>query len=78
MTVLNKCMFLHAYKNVRLLWRMWVHHQMEAQAEEQTAETQKERKSRERNEQYSRQLEEELERLKVLLQTHNLCTSVHV
>lgn len=38
---------------------------MEAQAEEQAAETQKERKLRERNEQYSRQLEEEMEGLKV-------------
>lgn len=44
-------------------------HQMEAQAEEQAAEAQKERKLRERNEQYSRQLEEELEGLKVSLQT---------
>lgn len=47
------------------------HHQMESQAEEQSAETQKERKLRERNEQYSRQLEEELERLKVALQTRD-------
>lgn len=47
-----------------------IHHQMEAQAEEQVAEAQKERKLRERNEQYSRQLEEELEGLKVSLQTH--------
>uniref|UniRef100_A0A8C4FBD5 Serine/threonine-protein kinase MRCK alpha n=1 Tax=Dicentrarchus labrax TaxID=13489 RepID=A0A8C4FBD5_DICLA len=39
--------------------------EMEAQAEEQAAEAQKERKLRERNEQYSRQLEEELEGLKV-------------
>lgn len=38
---------------------------MEALSEEQTAEAQKERKLRERNEQYSRQLEEELEGLKV-------------
>lgn len=38
---------------------------MEAQAEEQAVETQKERKLRERNEQYSRQLEEEMEGLKV-------------
>lgn len=38
---------------------------MEAQTEEQAAEAQKERKLRERNEQYSRQLEEELEGLKV-------------
>lgn len=38
---------------------------MEVQAEEQSAEAQKERKLRERNEQYSRQLEEELEGLKV-------------
>lgn len=51
-----------------------VHHQMEAQAEEQAAEAQKERKLRERNEQYSRQLEEELEGLKVSLQTE----SVHI
>lgn len=43
---------------------------MEAQTEEQTAEAQKERKLRERNEQYSRQLEEELEGLKVSAQTH--------
>lgn len=49
-------------------------HQMEAQAEEQAAEAQKERKLRERNEQYSRQLEEELEGLKVSLQTE----SVHI
>ncbi|XP_075872973.1 serine/threonine-protein kinase MRCK alpha isoform X4 [Nelusetta ayraudi] len=39
--------------------------EMEAQAEEQAAETQKERKLRERNEQYSRQLEEEMEGLKM-------------
>ncbi|KAF3849554.1 hypothetical protein F7725_019273 [Dissostichus mawsoni] len=39
--------------------------EMEAHSEEQTAEAQKERKLRERNEQYSRQLEEELEGLKV-------------
>ncbi|XP_026197778.1 CDC42 binding protein kinase alpha (DMPK-like) b isoform X1 [Anabas testudineus] len=39
--------------------------EIEAQAEEQAAETQKERKLRERNEQYSRQLEEELEGLKL-------------
>lgn len=45
---------------------------MEAQAEEQAAESQKERKLRERNEQYSRQLEEELEGLKVSVQTHTL------
>ncbi|XP_068432845.1 serine/threonine-protein kinase MRCK alpha isoform X5 [Clinocottus analis] len=37
----------------------------EAQAEEQAAEAQKERKLRERNEQYSRQLEEELDGLKL-------------
>lgn len=43
--------------------------QLEAQAEEKAAETQKERKLRERNEQYSRQLEEELEGLKVSRQT---------
>lgn len=43
--------------------------QLEAQAEEQAAETQKEKKLRERNEQYSRQLEEELEGLKVSRQT---------
>lgn len=42
-----------------------VRHQMEVQAEEQAAEAQKEKKLRERNEQYSRQLEEELEGLKV-------------
>uniref|UniRef100_A0A8D3BUR0 Serine/threonine-protein kinase MRCK alpha n=1 Tax=Scophthalmus maximus TaxID=52904 RepID=A0A8D3BUR0_SCOMX len=39
--------------------------EMEAQAEEQSGEAQKERKLRERNEQYSRQLEEELEGLKL-------------
>ncbi|XP_047429682.1 serine/threonine-protein kinase MRCK alpha isoform X8 [Mugil cephalus] len=39
--------------------------EMEAQAEEQSVETQKEKKMRERNEQYSRQLEEELEGLKL-------------
>ncbi|KAM7368226.1 hypothetical protein PAMP_014467 [Pampus punctatissimus] len=39
--------------------------EMEAQTEEQAAEAQKERKLRERNEQYSRQLEEELEGLKL-------------
>ncbi|XP_005449924.1 serine/threonine-protein kinase MRCK alpha isoform X2 [Oreochromis niloticus] len=39
--------------------------EMEAQVEEQAAEAQKEKKLRERNEQYSRQLEEELEGLKV-------------
>lgn len=44
---------------------MCIHQQMEAQAEEQAAEAQKEKKLRERNEQYSRQLEEELEGLKV-------------
>lgn len=44
---------------------------MESQAEEQSVETQKERKLRERNEQYSRQLEEELERLKVSGQTRD-------
>lgn len=43
--------------------------QLEVQAEEQAAETQKEKKLRERNEQYSRQLEEELEGLKVSRQT---------
>lgn len=43
-----------------------VHQQIEAQA----AEAQKERKLRERNEQYSRQLEEELEGLKVSLKAH--------
>lgn len=42
---------------------------MEAHSEEQTAEAQKERKLRERNEQHSRQLEEELEGLKVSVQT---------
>ncbi len=47
-----------------------IHHQMEMQAEEQAAEAQKERKLRERNEQYSRQLEEELEGLKVRVQTY--------
>lgn len=48
---------------------------MESQAEEQSVETQKERKLRERNEQYSRQLEEELERLKVSGQTRvRLCS----
>uniref|UniRef100_A0A8B9KVB4 Serine/threonine-protein kinase MRCK alpha n=1 Tax=Astyanax mexicanus TaxID=7994 RepID=A0A8B9KVB4_ASTMX len=39
--------------------------ELEAQAEEQAAEAQKERKLRERNEQYSRQLEEDLEGMKV-------------
>ncbi|KAM4633598.1 LOW QUALITY PROTEIN: serine/threonine-protein kinase MRCK alpha [Polymixia lowei] len=39
--------------------------EMEAHAEEQSVESQKERKLRERNEQYSRQLEEELEGLKL-------------
>ncbi|KAL6096279.1 cdc42bpa [Pungitius sinensis] len=39
--------------------------EMEVQAEEQAAEAQKERKLRERNEQYSRQLEEDLEGLKL-------------
>uniref|UniRef100_A0A1A8PX82 Serine/threonine-protein kinase MRCK alpha n=7 Tax=Nothobranchius TaxID=28779 RepID=A0A1A8PX82_9TELE len=39
--------------------------EMEVQSEEQSAEAQKEKKLRERNEQYSRQLEEELEGLKV-------------
>lgn len=43
---------------------------MEAQTEEHAAEAQKERKLRERNEQYSRQLEEELEGLKVSVHTH--------
>ncbi|KTF80879.1 hypothetical protein cypCar_00014980 [Cyprinus carpio] len=38
--------------------------EMEAQAEEWSAETQKEKKLRERSEQYSRQLEEELEGMK--------------
>lgn len=49
---------------------------MESQAEEQSAETLKERKMRERNEQYSRQLEEELERLKVALQTRDSADSM--
>lgn len=39
--------------------------QLEALAEEQAAEAQKERKLRERTEQFSRQLEEELEGMKV-------------
>uniref|UniRef100_A0A3P9B3B8 Serine/threonine-protein kinase MRCK alpha n=1 Tax=Maylandia zebra TaxID=106582 RepID=A0A3P9B3B8_9CICH len=39
--------------------------EMEAQVEEQAAEAQKEKKLKERNEQYSRQLQEELEGLKV-------------
>ncbi|XP_042603269.1 serine/threonine-protein kinase MRCK alpha-like isoform X6 [Cyprinus carpio] len=39
--------------------------ELEAQAEEQAAEAQKERKLRERTEQYSRQLEEELEGMKL-------------
>lgn len=47
---------------------------MEAQAEEQAAEAQKERKLRERNEQYSRQLEEELEGLKVNIFNTHSCT----
>uniref|UniRef100_A0A8C2GZA0 non-specific serine/threonine protein kinase n=1 Tax=Cyprinus carpio TaxID=7962 RepID=A0A8C2GZA0_CYPCA len=42
--------------------------EMEAQAEEWSAETQKEKKLRERSEQYSRQLEEELEGMKVCKQ----------
>lgn len=46
----------------------FVRHQMEVQAEEQAAEAQKEKKLRERSEQYSRQLEEELEGLKVRMQ----------
>lgn len=55
------------------------HHQMESQAEEKSAETQKERKLRERNEQYSRQLEEELERLKVPRQARGAVdVGVHV
>ncbi len=41
--------------------------QLEAQAEERAAEAQKERKLRERNEQYSRQLEDELEGMKVTM-----------
>lgn len=41
--------------------------QLEAQAEERTAEAQKERKLRERTEQYHRQLEEELEGMKVTM-----------
>ena len=51
-------------------WSLSICHQMEVQAEEQAAESQKEKKLRERNEQYSRQLEEELEGLKVSAQTH--------
>lgn len=47
------------------------HHQMEAQVEEQAAEAQKEKKLRERNEQYSRQLQEELEGLKVSVPSFN-------
>lgn len=54
--------------------RVCVHHQMEAQTEEQAADAQKEKKLRERNEQYSRQLEEELEGLKVSLHRHVLLT----
>lgn len=57
---------------------MHIHHQMEAQAEEQAAEAQKERKLRERNEQYSRQLEEELEGLKVSVQTNIAEQHVHL
>lgn len=49
---------------------------MESQAEEQSAETLKEKKMRERNEQYSRQLEEELERLKVTLHTRDPADSM--
>uniref|UniRef100_A0A673MIA6 Serine/threonine-protein kinase MRCK alpha n=1 Tax=Sinocyclocheilus rhinocerous TaxID=307959 RepID=A0A673MIA6_9TELE len=41
--------------------------ELEAQAEEQAAEAQKERKLRERTEQYSRQLEEDLEGMKVTM-----------
>lgn len=44
---------------------------MEAQVEEQAAEAQKEKKLRERNEQYSRQLQEELEGLKVSVPSFN-------
>lgn len=40
--------------------------QLEAQVEENTAEAQKERKLRERTEQYSKQLEEELDGMKVM------------
>lgn len=43
---------------------------MEAQAEEWSAESQKEKKLRERSEQYSRQLEEELEGMKVCAHKH--------
>lgn len=49
---------------------------MEVQAEEQAAEAQKERKLRERNEQYSRQLEEDLEGLKVRKRPRSLRASV--
>lgn len=42
---------------------------MEGLAEERTAETQKEKKLRERSEHYSKELEEELERMKV----HDQC-----
>lgn len=49
--------------------------QLEAQAEEQAAEAQKERKLRERTEQYSRQLEEELEGMKV---THCMSTLTYI
>lgn len=48
--------------------------QLEAQAEEQAAEAQKEKKLRERTEQYSRQLEEDLEGMKVTMHEYiNIC-----
>lgn len=49
--------------------------QLEALAEEQAAEAQKERKLRERTEQFSRQLEEELEGMKV---TQCMTTLIHI
>lgn len=51
---------------------------MEAQVEEQAAEAQKEKKLRERNEQYSRQLEEELEGLKVSVHSLFLTMFEHI
>ncbi len=49
---------------------------MEAQAEEFSAEAQKEKKLRERSEQYSRQLEEELEGMKVCVHKHTFSLKI--
>lgn len=68
-------MALHLHSHPITGVHVCVRHQMEAQAEEQAAEAQKERKLRERNEQYSRQLEEELEGLKVGLQSAHVLQS---